>query len=364
MKSYRFINLVLVLFLSAGSLIAVDDGPANSIILKAMKDELARNINQLRMDNLAAPFFIGYKVRDGKTFEVKSTLGATIRAEEYPVRSWNARVIVGSYQSNDENFFDFNSIMGVSSQNVSIPLKNDYEGIRRTFWLATDNIYKKAAEQYERKKAALMQQAISKNMAALADFSQTAPVKSYNSLNSFSIDKKHWEDLANEISVLFRNQPEIFDSEVRVYFYQAEEYQVNSEGSEIIEPLSLAAIQINAYTQAADGEELFDHILEYAVTPEGLPDKDILIKKVEALIENFKNLRVAPAFAGNYLGPVYFEGEAVPELFAQMFFRDFNGIIATGNLENRWKVKLIEELFLRIYQLLHHLSKRNIPELI
>lgn len=327
-KSFLLITLVVF---ACKQNISAQGTDSKDIILGAMKDELARNINQLRVEKLAEPFFINYSIRSGKTFEVKAKFGSIISSNEYPLRSWNTRVMVGSFQFNDENFFDINSLYGSYStpDYTSIPIENDYEGIRRTFWLATDKIFKSAAEKFERKKAAMKQQSIAKEVASLPDYTSAEPVKSYSYLEPVNIDKAKWEDAAKEISALFKNEPEIFDSEVRIYFYQVDDYIVNSEGTEIIKPLTLACIQINAYTQAADGEELLDHVLEYALLPDDLPSKSDMLKKTESLIAKLKKLRTAETFVGSYTGPVLFENEAAAELFAQRFFRDRNGLLAT-----------------------------------
>jgi hypothetical protein len=304
---------------------------SKDVILKAMKDELARNVNQLRVEKLAEPFFINYSIRSGKTFEVKAKHGSIIGSNEFPLRTWNTRVMVGSYQFNDENFFDISSFYSNYStpDYTSIPIENDYEAIRRTFWLSTDKVFKSAAEKYERKKATMKQQSISKEIANLPDYTSAEPIKSYNYLDPINIDKVKWENTAKEISALFKNQPEIFESEVRIYFYLVNDYLVNSEGTEIVKPLTLASIQINAYSQADDGEELVDHVLEYALLPDDLPSKSDVIKKTENMIDRLKKLRGSPTFDVSYTGPVLFENEAAAELFAQRFFRDRNGLLAT-----------------------------------
>lgn len=331
MKKYRSILLaILVLFVCEKPPFA-QDAVSNDNILRAMKDELTRNMNHLRIENLAEPFFINYTIRNGKIFEVKAKLGSIISSDEFPIRNWNSRVMVGGYQMSDENFFDINSLYSSSggTNYANIPRDNDYDGIRRTLWLATDNIYKKAAEQFERKKASMKQHSIAKEIATLPDFTKAEPIKSFNYRIPYSIEITIWENTAKEISAIFKNQPDIYDSEVRIYFFQADEYHINSEGTEIIKPLTLASIQINAYTQASDGEELVDHVLEYALLPSDLPSKKEIMQKTKNLIDKLKKLRTASTFEGSYTGPVLFENEALPAFIAQRFFRDYNGFLAT-----------------------------------
>ena len=300
------------------------------IILSAMKDELARNMNQLKVEGLSTPFFINYTIRDGKMYEIKAVLGSLVSSDENPIRNHDVRVMVGSYESNDENFLDMSSLYnrGSNSNYSRMPMEDDYNGIRRALWISTDNVFKNAAEQYERKKAGIKQQSLSKEIEALSDFSKAEPVKLIEHAEPIQFDKQGWEKFAKELSAIFEDYPEIYNSEVRIFFYYANEYMVNSEGSEIVKPLTLAGVQVNAYTQAEDGEELNDHVLRYSLNPAGLPSEDELEKEVKLMAGNLSNLKKAPVFDESYSGPVMFEDEAVSELFAQRFFRKYNGLLA------------------------------------
>ena len=315
--------------LTTGPIIA--DSSTKDIIIKAMKDEMARNIEQLKLEKLGAPFFISYTIRDVKTTEIKASLGSITSSEDRHFRNHSVKVMVGSYKSNNENFFDMS---GGSWRNTllrnadRLPLEDNYNGIRRALWIATDNAYKKAAEQFERKKGALKQQSLSEDLTTLVDFSKSSAMKHIQFLEILKIDQLHWEEAAKEISSLFIKYPDIFTSEVRIYFYQGNEYHLNSEGTELVRPLTLAAIQINANTQAEDGEELTDHVLHYCCSPSDLPSKNDLKKETILLAKQLVSLRTAPVFDESYTGPIMFEGQAAAEMFAQRLFQAKNGLLA------------------------------------
>lgn len=325
------ISFILVIFWGILSItIKASDKTTRDLILSAMKDELKRNVEKLKLENLESPFFIQFTIRDGKTLEVNASLGSIVESQEQPFRNHTVRVLVGGYQNSDENYFDFASrySQGSSSMNASMPIENDYDGIRRALWITTDNTYKKAAEQIERKKAALARQSLSPELASLGDFSKSTPVKYFEAENNLSFDKSKWEKIAKEISSSFRKYPEIFNSTVRLYFYNADEFIINNEGTEVIKPLNLCCLQINAYTQADDGEELNDHILLYSEKPDELPEKEKLLEEIQLLAERLTSLRHAPVFDESYSGPVMFQGQAAAEFFVQRLFRSSNGLLA------------------------------------
>lgn len=71
---------------------------------------------------------------------------------------------------------------------------------------------------------------------------------------------------------------------------------------------NVAAVQINASTQAVDGEPLSDHLLYYGWVPQDLPSLDSVRGAVKSMAEELVALRTAPVFEESYTGPVMFEG--------------------------------------------------------
>ncbi|MCK5690558.1 hypothetical protein KAI87_14865, partial [Myxococcota bacterium] len=134
------------------------------IALKAMRDEINRSIKKLKVGELERPFYISFGLWSGESLEVEASLGAILRSEKTPYRDHQVRVLVGSYKSNDENYMDYGVGGGRSMmrQPLRIALDSDYDAFRRTWWRATDSTYKMAAEQYERKLAALKRVNLSK----------------------------------------------------------------------------------------------------------------------------------------------------------------------------------------------------------
>ncbi len=300
------------------------------IIQKAMRDELARNVERLSLEKLKKPFYIAYTIRDLKVMRITASLGALVTSSENPRRDHNVRVMVGDYKRNDENFFE----TGGSGRNTMLEnadrlsLEDDYNGIRRALWIATDNIYKRAAESYERKIAAVEQQKLSTEEAALDDFGKAAKLSFTSPPRTYDFQKSKWEGYAKDMSSLFRDYPDIYSSEVEVRFRQADIYFANTGGTETVYPLTLATIHVNASTQALDGEPLKDHLVYYGITPDDLPSIETVKKEINALAVNLVALRTAPEMDDSYTGPILFEDQAVGELVSQRLFTGSAGLIA------------------------------------
>ncbi|MFC1853067.1 metallopeptidase TldD-related protein [candidate division CSSED10-310 bacterium] len=328
------LTLIIILFVSISLLNVVTDLQAgensSEIIKKAMRDELERNIDQVKLKDLEEAFFISYTIRDVHSHVIKSGLGSLITSKSDHHRKLAVRVLIGDFQRTNENFFDMSSsfFRGSFFGENALPLEDDYQALRRALWIETDQVYKRVSESYERKKAALKQQSLSEEVRSLKDFSPAPQVKYGETSRTFLIDKAHWDQVAKKISRIFASYPEIFHSEVRIAFHQGDEYFINSEGTETIQPLSLASIQVNAVTQAIDGERLLDHVLHYALTPEELPPVTDIIKSVSEMAQELTQRRTAPVFDESYTGPVLFEDQAAAEMMMQRLFHPSSGLLA------------------------------------
>ncbi|MDH5603709.1 MAG: hypothetical protein OEY51_07210, partial [Cyclobacteriaceae bacterium] len=74
------------------------------LVFKALEDELNRNMDSLRLEDGTKPVFIGYRISENTMISSVATLGAIINTSITKPHNWYSRVLVGSYQLNDENF--------------------------------------------------------------------------------------------------------------------------------------------------------------------------------------------------------------------------------------------------------------------
>ncbi|OGU14146.1 MAG: hypothetical protein A2X61_04750 [Ignavibacteria bacterium GWB2_35_12] len=329
----KIISIVIALFLTL-TLAYSQQGTSRDIIFKAMKDELARNMSNLALENLKKSFFISYNIHDFKVMSIKASLGAIVESDEKPYRELWSRIIVGDYGRTQENFFDPESGGDFVSGFVNdrLPLEDDYDGIRRVIWKSTDEMYKRAAETYEKKISAINQQKLSAEDSALADLFNAPVVNKKLPSVKFDFNKAKWELAAKELSAIFDKYSDIYKSEITITFIQGDEFVVNSEETETVYPFTLAAVQVNAYTQADDGEPLFDQVLYYEITPDDLPKLEVMKTDVKKMADNLTALRKAPSFTDSYTGPVLFEEQAVGEMFSQRLFSENEGLIVVRKL--------------------------------
>lgn len=316
---YRILFIIILIFTLQGF-------SEENLFFRAMQNEIERAIEGLRLEGLQKPCFISSDILKGDFLVIRSVLGSTISLQEQPARNLSSRVMAGSYERNNENFFSFRGARLGGRQ--SLPIEDCYFGTRRALWLDLDRAYKHAAETYEQKISAMRQQNVPEEIRDLSDFSKSEKTVMMLPSINFRYDRDKWEAIANEISALFVAFPDIQSSGVSIYFYRSNIYHYNSEGTKIRKPFNLAAVYVDAATQADDGEPVFDYLAYFGITPDDLPDKGTIINDTRLMAKNITILREASVFDEAYLGPVLFEGCSVGEIISQSLFPQNGGLNA------------------------------------
>jgi predicted Zn-dependent protease len=297
------------------------------VISNAIKKEVERSLNGLKIEGLQSPFFISYTLGDIKQLQVSASHGSLLNSSYYPLRTSAARLLIGDYDCTDENFEG--SAGGSVGFDGSPCLDNDEAGIRYTIWRDLDAIYKNAAETYEQKLSAIKQLNIPAKDLELPDWDKT-PTVVMNDIPRRIInrDKARLEEYAKTASAVFKDYPEILTSLISVQVSDALIYFYNTEQTEFRYPL--ASTHLNAFVRAktAEGEDLsasFEHTFAH---PDELPSLEAITQECRRLAENIIEKIHAPKIEESYAGPVLFENLAVVSAFYAGFFSGDISLIA------------------------------------
>ena len=313
-------SMLLCAFASAGPLRAQDD-----VVMKAMRDEMNRSMQKLRLENLDKPYFISYRVVEQESTGVGAEFGALTHSSQGHSRRFSVEVRVGDYSLDNTNLlsfdFDFSSMTGIFNGNAELPLDNNYQELRRQIWLATDSSYKKALEDLSRKHAALENKVDSER---IPDFSKESPTTTTMDAAPVRVDRAAWEAQARSLSGLFRQMPNIYTSSVAFSASNSYIRFLSSEGTSYTRQEPRVTFSARAATQASDGTPLDDSMWLYASSLSGLPSPDALAAKVRALGRRLTDLRSASEVA-TYNGPLLVEGDAAPQLFRSVFLTHLLG---------------------------------------
>ncbi|MGA2038015.1 MAG: metallopeptidase TldD-related protein [Bryobacteraceae bacterium] len=298
----------------------------DDVLMRAMRDEMARSMKELQLANLEKPYFIAYRATERDDTGVGASFGALSHSNSGRSRMFSAVVRVGDYKFDNTNFFSMNFGMGAEIQtaflgNTELPLDNDYKELRRQIWLATDSAYKKAVEDISKKRAALQ----NKNRDDdIPDFSHETPVTTIDIAPPVQVDRVKWEATVRALSALFRQAPEVYTSSVSLNAANTTIRYLDSEGFSYTRSHSAITFDAAASTQAPDGGQIEDSTWLYAHALAELPGDKELSARVVALGREVSGIRSAQRIE-NYNGPVLFEDDAAVQAFRLAFVPDLVG---------------------------------------
>ena len=303
----------------------------DEVLMQAMHDELARTMDELRMEDMDSPYFVAYTVRDTAQLSTGASFGALLPSSKSRSRRLSVELRVGDPSFDNTNFRAMGSFQS-GGGGVMLPLTDDAVEIRRQIWLATDAAYKNALKQIAAKRAGLQ------NATRIEDLGDLAPQEPYTHTDEAHGDLPGLPDietLVRNLSMQFRDMPHIMDSSVRARVSQARTYYLNSEGSSFIRSDPLARLSVTAETQAVDGTMLHDFRAIYADSWDEIGKRDDLAAEVEALGTAIAARRSAAKLEDRYIGPVLFEGQAAAEFTAQVLVPRLRGV-RTPDTESRF----------------------------
>ena len=281
-------------------------------LLRAMKEEMDRSKAKLKMDNVAAPYYIEYRVTEIDDFEASAVFGALRNQQRKHGRFLRVVVRVGDYKQ--DSFF------GTGEGTVDlVPSDDDVFAIRHRIWLATDRAYKAATEALSAKQAALKQLKVD---VPVDDFAKATPVEAVEPLAHFSPADltsgfRPWIHLLEEASGQYRSDQDLESFESSLRFAVENRYFLNSEGTVARSGHARYVISIAGSTQAADGMLLQRSHADQGKDLKELPTREEFLKTTARILETLKLLRDAPVVDEEYRGPVLFSSDAASSVVSE-----------------------------------------------
>jgi len=301
----------LTLFLSPAAVPRAQDSP----LLAAMQDEMRRSMAELRMNGEPAPYYIEYEIDDLASIRAVARLGGTVDDLADHSRTLQVGVRVGEYGFDSSRFITQDRGAGVvpSLSDLTVPLDDNYDAIRRQIWLATDAAYKRAVSVFAKKKATFQNRAATD---ALADFSKEKPVETLQPVQAPTPTRGQWVDRVRQLSGVFSSASGLDSSEVLLSETHGTMYYLNSEGFKSITPVGSAYLRVSADAQVADGATVRDLFTIVESRLDDLPPMADLMSRAREVAARAKARRAA-ALGEEFTGPILVEGQASAELLRQ-----------------------------------------------
>jgi hypothetical protein len=287
-------------------------GPSE-VLLRAMRDELQRTTEQLRVAEFPPSYFVAYTVIETFELSIEGSFGGLERSRESAARQVQVELRVGSRAFDDGHFIG-GQAHGLRAATGLLPLEDDYDALRAEIWRLTDEAYKAALERLTRKNV----YRASNNIAeVLPDLTEDPVQSSRKTAPAGSFSREGWERAVREISGAFRDFPAIQKSSVELDWKAQHVYFVDSEGRSYVRPDHGFELALSAAGQAADGMEQSDERGWLWSALAQVPPAAELKREAQRLAGDVTALINAPQ-AEAYVGPVLLEEQAAGEFFSQL----------------------------------------------
>jgi TldD protein len=285
-------------------------------VLKAMREELDRSKSQLKMEKVAAPYYIEYRISDVEEWDLEAAFGALRQDQRVHGRTARVVVRVGDYKQ--DSYYG----PGLGAVDLA-PLDNDPVAIRRELWLATDAAYKAATEALASKKALLSQYSADQ---PFDDFAKAPPLEFVEPLTKLDFSEEPWKETLQKATNLYRTNLKIQSVNGFLRFRALNEYYVNTDGTSTRQGSGLYTIQIGSETQAADGMKVGRTPFFVESSANELPSQAKFLADAEKTLATLQSLSDAPMVEEDYRGPVLFSSDAASDIFESLVGQNLLGI--------------------------------------
>jgi TldD protein len=302
------LNAMVTVLLSAGIALAADTNSNDDPVLSALQQEMQRSKAHLKLEQMASPYYIDYRVFDIEEMVGEASFGAIRTTVHSHLRFARVVVRVGDYKQ--DSFF------GNGEGTVAlVPLDNDPIAMRHQISLATDQAYKAATEALSAKQAKLKEFTIDQ---PVDDFARAEPVHFVGPLVKLEGDPKSWYAALRQATSSYKTDPQLESLEAELRLQAVNRYLVTSEGTVIRSGQTYCQLAVEASTQASDGMRLA-RSKPYRVTAlSQLPSQEEFQRDTAALVASLKAMRDAPVVTDEYRGPVLFAGQSAATVFSNL----------------------------------------------
>jgi TldD protein len=303
-------------------------------VLAALKAELARSKDRLRLPKEDPAYYLRYLVRDYDETDISARFGALLEDDQTRARQAYVEARVGDYQFDNtaddstDKMFDIDDFDRYEPP-VAAPLDDDMDALRGTMWLQTDVKYKRALSLLHKKRGARVTKVVEDE--TVASFSKETPARSVDAPITVKVDRAAWRERLRRVSAELKAFPDIFDSQVKLNVSHQTRYIVSTEGTELVNERLIWALHFSANGRAADGLLVPHYRSFYGASEAELPDEKAQIAAARQLATEIRRLEEAQMM-DPYNGPAILLPEA-----AGVFFHEALGHRLEGERQNDTK---------------------------
>ena len=285
-------------------------------VLAVMQGALSEALGQL--STVEDPVYAAsYAIDDHRELLIQSTHGAHAATVPSRTRRVDADVRVGSHaldsthKIRDESFFS-----AESRDQISAGFEGPADPLRRLLLRATDDAYRAALARLLRVRGNEVVKVAREDLSA--DYSAAPAVTRRALPPEVVLDVEAWTALTREVSSIYLDYPEVYDSAVQVVVQEHDRFFVNNEGTSVVDGSRQLRVATWGETVAEDGMSLSVYDYVDVASVGRLPDRAKLEAMVRGVAERVVALRHAP-LVEPWTGPAILRGRAAGVFFHEIF---------------------------------------------
>ena len=284
-------------------------------VLVAMKEELDRSMAAMSSGDPAA-YFISSTVADRQYSEVSGSNGALLTSTETRARWLEVQTRVGTYQLDDTHKLADRQ-PSWTSPGTSVIVDDDIPVLRREIWRETNRQYRAATEALIKVKTSQQVQVQTAERNA-PDFSREKPHVSVGPHVEIKVDRKPWEEKVRKYTAAFSKSPEVLNSIATFTALGMNQYQVNTEGTQLAFGQVHYRLELYVQSKAPDGMDINRYANFDWLNPKDAPDDKVVFARIQTMIAETEALDKAP-LVDPYAGPALLTGRAAAVFFHEVF---------------------------------------------
>ncbi|MGM9734456.1 MAG: metallopeptidase TldD-related protein, partial [Prevotella sp.] len=287
----------------------------DDMVFAAMKDELKRTHEDLRVQGTEAPFYAAYSTTHYSSFDITGELSG-ISSEKYVPTQTNltGHLLLGNFKRTSD-FPGQPLIMGGTAGNDL-----GYASLRREFWNLSDMLYKNSVAMMSQKQAMLSQYQLPAELERIPDLQRSAPCTYIEeNENDYTIDMPQLRNIAKELSAIFKDYKYLQNTTVRLKGAKADTYLSTTEDVNIKQPHNYVTLTVKADFEDDNNVKMSDELRLCFGSPADMPSLDELKSKVRKFADDCMETRNAPKMEDDYKGPVLYGDEAAKQVFTSNY---------------------------------------------
>ncbi len=285
------------------------------VVLVAMKEELDRSMAAMSNGDPAA-YFVSSTVADRQYSEVSGSNGALLTSTETRARWLEVQTRVGTYQLDDTHKLADRQ-PSWTSPGTSVVIDDDLGVLRREIWRETNRQYRAATEALIKVKTSQQVQVQTAEGNA-PDFSREKPHVSVGARVEIKVDRQPWEEKVRKYTAAFSKSPEVLNSIATFTALGMNQYQANTEGTQLAFGQVHYRLELYVQSKAPDGMDINRYANFDWLNPKDAPDDKIVFARIQTMIAETEALDKAP-LVDPYAGPALLTGRAAAVFFHEVF---------------------------------------------